>query len=146
VAESAARTDPLVAFRFELVFDQESFGGFSECSGLGLEVQVQDYPEGGKNDALHKLPSRSTQTNVVLKRGVVDRRLFDWLFRHTRGAVSPRAVSVRVLHPDTAAVAAEFRLTAAFPCKWTGPELNAAQSNVAVETLELCHQGLEWAK
>jgi phage tail-like protein len=139
------RTSPLVAFRFELVFDQESFGGFSECTGLGLEVQVQDYQEGGKNDAVHKLPSRGAQTNVVLKRGVVDRKLFDWLYQHTLGAVSPRTVSVRILDPDRGSVAAELRLRAAFPCKWTGPELNAAQSGVAVETLELCHQGLEWA-
>lgn len=144
MAESAARPYPLVAFRFELVFDRESFGGFSECTGLGLEVQVQDYQEGGRNDIVHKLPSRSAQTNVVLKRGVVGRRLFDWLFQHTRGAVDPRTVSVRVLDPDTGGVAAEFRLKAAFPCKWTGPDLNAAQSNAAVETLELCHQGLEW--
>jgi phage tail-like protein len=146
VAESGTRTDPLVAFRFELVFDQKSFGGFSECTGLGLEVQVQDYAEGGKNDAVHRLPSRSAQTNVVLKRGVVDRKLFDWLFAHTQGAISPVAVSIRVLHPDTGEVAAELRLSRAFPCKWTGPELSAAQSSAAVETLELCHQGLEWAK
>lgn len=145
MAESGTSTDPLVAFRFEVVFDALAFGGFSECSGLGLEVQVQDYPEGGKNDAVHKLPSRGAQTNVVLKRGVVDRKLFDWLFAHSRGAVAPVTVSIRVLHPDSGQVAAELRLTKAFPCKWTGPELNAAQSGVAVETLELCHQGIEWA-
>lgn len=145
MAESAARTDPLVAFRFELVFDRESFGGFVECTGLGLEVQVQDYQEGGRNDIVHKLPSRAAQSNVVLKRGVVDRRLFDWVNRHALGEFAPRTVSVRVLHPDDGRVTAELRLTAAFPCKWTGPDLNAGQSGVAVETLELCHQGLEWA-
>lgn len=135
---------PFVAFAFELRFDEASLGGFSECSGLNLETQIQEYQEGGRNDAVHKFPTRTTQSNVVLKRGVVDRKLWDWYFRLTQGRPEPRNVSVRVLDPAGGGVLMDLRLRAAFPCKWNGPELNAGQSNVAVETLELCHQGLEW--
>lgn len=144
MAESGSRADPFVAFAFELLFDEESFGGFSECNGLNLETQVQDYQEGGRNDIVHKFPTRTTQANVVLKRGIVNRKLWDWYFRLTQGRIEPRNVSVRVLDPFGGGVLMELRLRKAFPCKWNGPELNASQSNVAVETLELCHQGLEW--
>ena len=144
--ETNARADPFVAFAFDLRFDDESFGGFSECSGLALDTEVQEYPEGGRNGAVHKFPTRTKQANLVLKRGVVDRRLWDWYDRLVQGDPQPKSVSVRVLDPAGGAVRMEVRLRAAFPCKWTGPELNAAQGSVAVETLELAHQGLEWVK
>jgi phage tail-like protein len=143
VAETGKRHDPFLAFRFDLRFDQESFGGFSECGGLNLEMQVQEYLEGGRNDHALKFPGRAVQTNVVLKRGVVDRKLWDWYFKLTQGQVEPRNVTILVYDASGGQVDMEYRLRAAFPCKWNGPELNAAQSNVAVETLELCHQGLE---
>ena len=144
MAETAARTDPFIAFCFELRFDDQSFGGFSECSGLNLETQVQDYQEGGRNDAVHKFPTRTSQSNIVLKRGVVNRKLWEWYLGVVQGRPEPRNVSVRVLNPAGGGIVMELRLRAAFPCKWNGPELNSAQSNVALETLELCHQGLEW--
>ena len=144
--ETSTRADPFIAFAFELRFDEESFGGFSECSGLALDTQLQEYPEGGQNTFVHRFPIRTVQANLVLKRGIVDRRLWDWYDRLLQGRPEPRNVSVRVLDPAGGGVLMELRLRAAFPCKWTGPELNAAQSNVAVETLELAHQGLEWIK
>ena len=144
--ESGKREDPFVAFRFDLRFNEQSFGGFSECSGLNLETQVQEYLEGGLNDHAHKFPGRTVQTNLVLKRGVVDHQLWDWYYKLTQGQVEPRDVTVLVKDPSGSTVDMEYRLSAAFPCKWTGPELNATQNNVAVETLELCHQGLQRRK
>ena len=138
-----SRNDPFVAFRFDLRFDENSLGGFSECSGLHLETQVQEYLEGGRNDRALKFPSRTVQSNLVLKRGVVDRQVWDWYYALTQGNVQTRNVTVLVYDEDGATVVMEFRLRSAFPCKWTGPDLNASQNNVAVETLELCHQGLE---
>ena len=142
--ESGARDDPFVAFRFEVRFDKGHVaGGFSECSGLNLETQVQEYLEGGLNSAARKFPTRTTQTNVTFKRGIVDRKLWDWYYELTQGKVETRNVTVLVYDPSGGQVTMEYRLRDAFPVKWTGPELNAAQSAVALETLELCHQGLE---
>ena len=45
--------------------------------------------------------------------------------------------------PSGEEVAMAWEIKDAFPIKWVGPELNATQNNVAVETLELCHQGME---
>jgi phage tail-like protein len=143
MAATGTRTDPFVAFRFEVRLDDLSVAGFSDCSGLALETEVQDYAEGGLNTHLLKFPTRTKQTNLVLKRGIVDREMWDWYWDITQGLVKLRSGSVTVRDPSGGAVVIEWQFRDAFPCKWTGPELNAAQSTVAVETLELCHRGLE---
>jgi phage tail-like protein len=134
---------PFVAFRFDVRFERESFGGFTECTGLNRETQTQDYLEGGVNDHVHKFPGRTVQSNVVLKRGVIDRKIWDWHDKQAAGQFDPRDVTLLVFDANSGKVDMEFRLKKAFPCKLSGPELNATQNNVAVETLELCHQGIE---
>jgi phage tail-like protein len=130
-AESERR-DPFLAFRFEVQLSGLPSAGFSECSGLTFETEVQDYPEGGRNDVVHKLVGRTKQSNVTLKRGIVDRVLWDWYADLMAGRVVPRNVTVRVRTTDGAATAAEWQLDEALPVKWTGPDLNAGQSGVAV--------------
>ena len=141
--KDSERNDPFLAFRFDVRFERESFGGFTECTGLNRETQTQDYPEGGVNDHVHKFPGRTVQSNVVLKRGVIDRKIWDWLNNQANGQFDPRDVTLLVWNASNGKVDMEFRLKKAFPCKLSGPDLNATQNNVAVETLELCHQGLE---
>jgi len=143
MAEAGARKDPFLAFRFEVRLDDLPVAGFSECSGLQLETKVQDYAEGGLNSYVRKFPTRTKQTNITLKRGIVDRDLWNWYWELTQGRVRFRNGSIVVRDPSGEEAVMEWQFRQAFPCKWTGPELNAAQSNVAVETLELCHQGLE---
>ena len=135
------RRDPFFAFRFEVQLSGLPAAGFTECSGLSFETEVQDFPEGGRNDVVHKLVGRTKQSNLILKRGIVDRMLWDWYADLMGGQVSPRNVTVRVRTPDGQSSAAEWELAAALPVKWTGPDLNAGQSAVAVETLELVHRG-----
>jgi phage tail-like protein len=144
--ETGSRTDPFLAFRFEVRLDDLATGGFSECSGLALETEVHDYFEGGVNGAVRRFPTRTRQANLVLKRGIVDRALWDWYSLLTQGLVLLRNGAVAVLDPAGGKVVAEWQFRLAFPCKWQGPDLNAGQSSVAVETLELCHQGLERAR
>jgi phage tail-like protein len=143
VADTSARNDPFLAYRFEIRLDDLSGGGFSECTGLQLETEVFDYPEGGLNTHLHRFPTRTRQSNLVLKHGIVDRELWDWYFALTQGAIRYRNGAILVREPSGGQVVLEWQFRQAFPCKWQGPDLNATQSSVAVETLELCHQGLE---
>lgn len=141
--ETGARTDPFFAFRFEIKLDGEVSGGFSECSGLQLETEVQDYAEGGLNTHLHKFPTRTKQSNITLKRGIVDSRLWDWYYNMTQGQIEFRNGSIAVYSASNDEMVMEWQFQLAFPSKWQGPDLNASQSNVAVETLEITHQGLE---
>jgi len=143
MAETSARNDPFVTFRFEVKFDDLPAGGFSECSGLSFETEVRDYAEGGVNSHLHKFPHRAKLANLLLKQGIVSRKLWDWHYDQTQGKVQRRNGSILVHDPSGGAVVMEWRFVRAFPCKWSGPELNAAQNSVAVEVLEICHEGLE---
>lgn len=137
--------DPFLAFRFDLRFDTESLGGFSECTGISLDFPTFDYSEGGRNGETLKFPTRGNQSNIVLKRGIVNRRLWNWYAMLIRGEPRfRRTASIQILDSAGAAPVLILELSNAFPCKWTGPDLSASQSNVAVESLEICHEGLNW--
>jgi phage tail-like protein len=143
VARTGDRNDPFVAFRFEIELDGIVRGGFIECSGLQAETDVEEYAEGGVNDFLRRFPGRTRQSNLTLRRGIVDRELWDWYDRQVHGTVELRAGSIVVRDPSGGDVVMQWAFRRAFPSRWMGPELNATQSNVAVETLELCHEGLD---
>jgi phage tail-like protein len=143
MAETGVRADPLRAFRFEVLVPGLATGGFSECSGLSIQTEVKEYAEGGLNSHLHVFPGRSSQTRLVLKRGIVDRALHDWFTDMVAGIVVRRSGSIVVLGEAGATPLAEWQFRDAFPAKWTGPDLNASQSTVAVESVELAHLGLE---
>ncbi|MBV9960432.1 MAG: phage tail protein [Acidobacteria bacterium] len=142
MSETGARTDPFLAFRFEIKLEAMPMAGFADCTGLQLETEVMDYSEGGLNTHLLKFPTRTKQTNIVLKRGIVDRQMWDWYWQLTQGITWLRNGSIFVRDPSGGKVVIEWQFEDAFPCKWLGPELNATQNSVAVETLELCHRGL----
>jgi phage tail-like protein len=140
--ETAARVDPLLAFRFRVTFDDLPPAGFSECGGLEVETEVFEYAEGGHNWNLMRFPTRTKHTSITLRRGIAGSVYWDWYDDVVDGLIRQRSGTISVLEPDGGAVAAEWQVRDAFPCKWIGPELVAAQSAVAVETLELCHHGL----
>src|SRR4051794_20556678 len=108
MAETAVRNDPFVAFRFEVKIDDLPVAGFSECTGLQLETEVLDYNEGGLNSIVRKFPTRTKQINLVLKRGIVDRKLWDWYFALTQGQVDFRNGSILVRDPSGADVTMEW--------------------------------------
>jgi phage tail-like protein len=139
---SGARIDPVPAFRFTVAFDDLPPGGFSDCSGLQSETEVLEYAEGGLNGHTWKLPGRSKHANVTLKHGIVNKVLWDWYLAITRGDFTARSCTILVKDPSGAGDALEFQLADAYPVKWIGPELSAGQNNLAVETVELAHQGL----
>ena len=51
------------------IFDV-ALGGFSECSGLEMSLQVEEFKEGGNNGRVLKFPTRVTWSNITLKKGV----------------------------------------------------------------------------
>jgi phage tail-like protein len=143
MAQSGDRNDPIPAFRYEIRLDDLPVAGFSECTGLQLEIEIKDYNEGGLNSFVRKFPGRSKQSNLTLKRGIVDRELWNWYYDLMQGRVRFRDGSITVYDPSGGETVMVWRITHAFPIKWTGPELNASQNNVAVETLELAFHNLE---
>jgi phage tail-like protein len=140
--QSDARDDPFLAFRYVISFGPLR-AGFSECTGLQVELEVKDYMEGGMNSYVHKFPGRSKQGNLTLKRGIVDTALWDWYYDLMQGRVIFRDGSISVKDPSGGQTVMAWQLTRAFPIKWVGPDLNADQNNIAVETLELAFHDLK---
>jgi phage tail-like protein len=133
-----ARDDPYAAYNFLVEIDGIAVAGFSEVSGLELESDVIEYRTGADDVTLRKLPGIRKFPNVMLKRGITgDTSLFEWArSRDRRNAVV-------VLLDDGREPVLRWRLRNAWPAKYAGPALNAKNSEVAIETLELVHEGLE---
>jgi phage tail-like protein len=119
------------------------FGGFSECSGLEMTQSEEKLKEGGRNDAELRFPTRTSWSNLVLKRGVsrISQSGWDWLYGFGNGKVK-RMDGVIMLLDAHHLPHNIWTFKRAFPVKFTGPTLNATGHDVAVETLELAHEGL----
>ena len=120
-----------------------ALGEFQEAKGLGAELEVLAHPEGGANHFVHQLPVRHTWSRIVLQRGVVrDPQLWNWYrlgLTESLGARRDGSI-IMLTHSGEKAMAWDFR--GGIAVKWTGPELNAMQSEVAVESLEIAHHGI----
>lgn len=142
-------TDPFLGFRFRLSLDNVEVAGFSECAGLAVETKVLEYQEGGRNEAILKFPEASTYGNVTLKRGVTAANdLLAWQLDVVEGRfeVNGRAgggpnVAIE-LQDEKGETVRRWNLVRPFPVKWLGPDLKAAAAEVAIETLELAHEGI----
>lgn len=134
------RFDPFLPANFLVEVEGLIVGGFSEVSGLEMELEYEEISEGG--GPTHHLPKGTKFPNLVLKRGVTDLDLmWVWQDEINRGVVNPRNGTVFLL--DAMHLPAMWwNFKDAFPVKWTGPELNAESTSAAVETIELVHHGL----
>ena len=138
-------TDPLTTFRFKvkLEIDKVIEAGFSECSGLQVETEVEEIREGGLNEYMHRLPKGSKYVNLTLKHGMTDSDvLWNWYKDVINGTVKRKLVSVLLLDGE-GNEKWRWNCQGAYPVKWTGPELKADASAVAIETLEIAHNGFD---
>ena len=111
---------------------------FSRCRGLGARVDVLEIAEGGAPGP-RRLPGDIHWDPLVLERGwVEDRGLWRWF-----SSREPRGGAVELLGPD-GAVAGRWVFRRGWPSRWSGPSLDALQDAIALEVLEIVHEGLEW--
>jgi phage tail-like protein len=140
----AQNSRPFGKFRFMVEVDGLSLAQFQTVSGLHHEIEAVEYQEGGVNDRLHKLPGQGRYPNLVLKVGYVDNRLLEnWHrdFTNTPGKVGRKNGSIVLLNDD-GTEAARWNFTQAWPVKWEGPELDASQNAILVESVEIAHEGI----
>ncbi len=84
--------------------------------------------------------------NIVLRWGLTqDSQLYDWLRQAAAGQVTRKNGSIVVLD-TTGAEVVRWNFRGAWPTRWSGPELNATAQGVAIQTLELVHEGVERAR
>ncbi len=121
-------------------------GGFSEVSGLGVDVEFAEYRDGNEeSNTARKAPGAYKFDDITLKRGIVAADdLLEWVETVREGTTDPRSVTITLLDEARRAVAS-WVLRNAQPMKWTGPTLAAqGAGDVAVDELRLICDGVEY--
>ena len=143
------RNDPYSSYNFLLTVngisnDGEAVGGsFSEIGGLELELTPIEYRNGSEDITARKMPGMAKYTNLTCKRGTTGDLIFwNWVLAGVQGSITRADGSVILLDENRVEVM-RWNFRRAWPCKYTGPSFNAANNEIAMETLELCHEGLE---
>lgn len=137
------RMDPFKNFNFLVEIDGISVAGFTECTGLESETEAIEYREGSEVNIVRKLPGLTKYANIVLKRGVTgNKELYDWRKAIIDGQIERKNGSI-VLLDDRREQVARWNFKQGWPRYMAGPELNAIESKIAIEVLEICHEGFE---
>ena len=130
------------ACRFYVEIDGMTQAVFSEVSGLGIEMVVEEVEEGGNNGFVHRLPGRCKVSNLTLKRGMTKSNEFvKWVLEVAQGKIVSRNLSV-ILYDIGGVEFIRWNFSGAYPIKWTGPQFKSDDNGTAIETLELAHKGL----
>jgi phage tail-like protein len=145
------RDNPYGAFNFRVEFGDTDGagpieGGFSDCSGLGNEINFSEYRAGtDKANTMRKIANTFKLDEVTLKRGLVGSTdIFEWLKAVREGAYQPRTVTIVMLDEGRNEVLS-LVLKNAQPKKWVGPTLAAkGGGEVALEELHLVHEGIDY--
>ncbi len=155
------RDDPVLGFNFQIslidatssmaapvttvalssVVDRPA-GGFSECTGLDGALEVEDYMEGGNNAGVLRFPTRIKWEPLRLKRGLTtNTELWDWYYGFAEGRTA-RKDGVIVVRGSDGRPHTVWGFRRGLPIKYSGPQLNASQNQVAIVSLEIAHEGL----
>ncbi|MCE4564236.1 phage tail protein [Maribellus sp. CM-23] len=135
---------PPIGFHFSVEFPEISSNGkdqqFQSVTGLSVDIDTEEVAEGGENRFKHKIPVRTKYPNLVLKRGLlVDSEVIKWC----RDAVEnfqfkPTGIIVKLLNEKHEPLVS-WSIVHAYPVKWSLVDLNAEESKLAIETLELTY-------
>lgn len=140
--DSTARTGPSLTRIALTPLFPAVIAGFSECTGLEMTLDMDDWMEGGNNGTVLKFPKRVRNAELVLRHGVTrNADLFNWFYGFTQGAGKRKDGLITLCDaqhkPHTV-----WGFRRGLPSKYSGPQLNAQQSTVAIESVTITHEGL----
>jgi len=137
------RNDPYRGYNFVLEIDKVARGAFSEVGGLSAEGDAVDYREGSDLQSnVRKLTGLRKYTNITLKRGyTADKSLWQWYMNIVNGMPDRRNVTI-VLMNEARQPVLRWNAEAAWINKIEGPSMKASGNEVAMESVELVHEGL----
>jgi phage tail-like protein len=138
---TGGRKDPYRGFNFKLEIDGVVRAAFQQASGLDADAgEAQE--EEDATAAARKLPGLNKYSNITLKRGMTgDHSLSAWHKQSISGTVERKNGSI-VLLDEAGEEKLRWNFVGGWPKKWDGPSLNANTKDVAIETLEIAHEGL----
>jgi phage tail-like protein len=141
----ADQKDPLVSAWFGVEFQGQVVGAFRECTGLGSENEVVEYKASGPKgeQVIKKVPGRLKWNNITLKRGITDAMdMWKWRKLVEEGSMAEARKSGTItMYNQKHEAIAKWDFVAAWPSKLTGPSANAGNNEVAIEELEITHEG-----
>jgi phage tail-like protein len=148
MAENGVTQDnvwPLPKFYFTVKLgSQDSTVSFQEVSGLEAETQIIEYRQSNsKQFSTIKMPGIAKYGNVILKKGIFikDNNFFKWYDAIKMNTIKRETVTIQLLD-ESGNPTMTWTLTNAWPTKISSPDLKSDGNEVAVETLELAHEGL----
>lgn len=140
---------PMPKFHFEVKWDGGAGAGmvaaFQEISGLDTEAQPIEYRAGNSPVfSTIKMPGIVKTSNVTMKKGIFksDNKFYDWYSKIKMNTIARTAITINLLDESGSPVMS-WKLKNAWPTKVTGTDLKSDGNEVAVETIELAHEGLE---
>ncbi|MCB1830923.1 MAG: phage tail protein [Chromatiaceae bacterium] len=134
---------PLPKFHFQVKWDAEVMS-FQEVSGLDMEAQLIEYRHGdSKEFSTMKMPGIKKFGNVTMKKGVFksDNKFWDWFNEIKMNTIKRKPVTISLLDEEGAATMV-WTLANAWPTKITGTDLKSDGNEVAIESIEIAHEGL----
>lgn len=149
----AAKGDyPIPKFHFQVEWGEDFRIGFTEVSGLDFETEVIEYREGNsKKYNKTKQPGLTKFSNITLKRGTFEgdfdffkewRKTYLFQEGNKTGSQYRRTVTIKLLNESHEPIIT-WKLLNAWPSKIQSTDLKADGNEVAIETMELVHEGLE---
>jgi phage tail-like protein len=140
-----AEQDPLVSAWFGVEFQGQITGAFRECTGIGSENEVVEYKASGPKGEyiVKKVPGRMKWNNITLKRGITDSLdMWKWRKLVEEGKIDQarKNGSIVMFNPQGQEMA-RWDFVNAWASKLTGPTANATNNEVAIEELEITHEG-----
>ncbi len=134
---------PLPKFYFQVEWDSEKVS-FQEVSGLDVEVQPVEYRHGGSPEfSTIKMPGIKKSSSVTMKKGIFksDNTFWDWFNEIKMNVIKRKTVTIKLLN-EGGSPTITWVLKNAWPTKITGADLKSDGDEVAVETLEVAHEGV----
>lgn len=136
--------DPLAGFNFLLESGGVLRAGFSEITGLTSESDVIEYRTGADDMTNRKIAGMRKYGNITLKSGLAaspDQDLQVWRQAVEKGDIQRLDVSI-IIQDEQKQEQLRYNLRSAWPSKWVGPDLKAGASEMAIEQLEIAHEGV----
>lgn len=138
--------DPFRAYNWKLEIQGVTEGHFTECTGLGIKVEVVKYREAGNSQVVHCVPGPVEYGDVTLRYGLTaSQELWDWMMTSVNGNVQRQNVSILMLDSEGVGEVMRWNLNRAWPSQWSGAPLDAMSRGVAIESLTLVFETLERA-
>lgn len=135
---------PLVTYSFEVEWGGTQIG-FTEVSGLDFESDVVEYRHGASPEYTKiKMPGMQKYSNITLKRGTFkgDNEYYEWWNTVKLNTIDRRDLTIKLLNEEREPVVV-WEVRNAWPMKVQTTTLKADGSEVAIETMEICHEGLK---